>query len=184
MSYSRHHHDQHGAPSTEDDIYAFLDAYPTLSTQNKNVMLVDYEWTMKYDRYASAIGAVPSAKLAKDSFVFNMLLSPHTFFVVVDNPMLYKRHYPLIRSIGPGQYTHTSEDSPRGLLQYNEMHTIPFVIYSNTQQRQHNFSTGYTKNNLDVYKTAINPPGVPSPLYDLKHDRPSIPAELLEIFSA
>lgn len=184
MSYTPHPRDPDDAPTTTDDIYAFLAAYPTLIPP-RNTMLADYEWTTKYERMVSIVGSVPMSKFTDDAFVYNMLLSPHTFFVVVNNPHLYKRHYPLSRALAPDQYTQRREDhdTPRGVMLYNAQQALPFVVYSNNQQRSHHFSLDYAKYYLDAYKTAINPPAVPSPLYDLKQDRPDLHVELLELFA-
>jgi len=182
MDYTNHPPDAVGSPTTIDDIYAFLAAYPTIVPTGPS-MLAEYEWTTKYERIISVIGSISTKLLQDDSFVFNTLLASNTFFVLINNPVVYKRHYPLLHSLEPDQHMMRGVDMPRGIMRYNDESTIPFVIYSNTQQWEHNISLNFEKVCLDAYKTAINPPAIPSPLYDLKADRLDLSAELLELFS-
>ena len=183
MSYTRHKPDRHGTPSVKDDIYAFLQSYPSLIPANR-VMLTDYEWTMKYERLISIIGSIPIERFNDPSFIYNTILSPHTFIVLVKNPALFIKRYALQRTLLPSQYQHHGRDTPRGTLFYNRRHAIPYLQYSDSRRGAHNFSIDFANGYQDVYKTSINPPAIPSPLYDLKHDQINDDASLLELYAA
>lgn len=169
------------APTVTDDICSFLERYPSINRAN-NVMMVDYEWTTKYETLVSDIGSVPSWKFKDPVFVYNTLLSKHSFFVVVNNPRLYKKKYQVTKTHSQSQFVHYGKDTPRGTFLYNNQHAVPYVLYSNDRRYEHNFSIRHVKLCLDAYKTAIDPPAIPSPLYDIKGDT-NYPTHLTELYS-
>jgi hypothetical protein len=183
MAFTRQPARPRDKPSVSDAIYAFLEAYPALPPAAP-MMCVDYEWTTKYKRLVSIIGALPGRKFAEPAFIYNTLLSEHTFFVLVDNPALFVRRYRLSPVQRPSQYIHRGADTPRGILFYNHQQTLPYTVYSDARRVKHNFSLDYEQTCADAYKTALNPIAIPSPQYDLKCERVEHAAVLLELYAA
>ena len=167
MVYTRHQNSCRYAPTTEDDIYAYLLSYSRdcapLLTQ-----IIDFEWTTKYKKLTNVVGTIPARKFAEPAFIYNLLLSHNTFFVVINNPNIYCRNYSLFRTQIPAQYVHYGKDTPRGALSYNMQETLPYILYSDSRRYQHNVSLGFDNSYSDAYKTMLNPGAFPSPRYDLK----------------
>jgi hypothetical protein len=172
------------APAPADSIYAFLVNYPNVTASTNQVMLVDNEWSTKYKTLTNVVGTIPTTRFQDPSFVYNLLLSPRTFFVVINNPNLYRKTYSLVRMQAPSQYEHRGQDTPRGTLLYNRRSSVPYLIYSGQTGYQHTFSINFDEPYLNAYKTSLNPGAVPSPLFDLKSAQVDNGASLLELFAA
>lgn len=183
INFKFHDREPRDQPPVTSQIYAMFDAYTNLTLPaNTNVVLSDYEWSEKYEFLNNAIGTIPIEKFTNPKFIYDQLLSYHTFFIVVNNAMLYARKYNLVQT-APGQFVHFGEDTPRGTLLYNDQSAIPYVIYSNSRRDEHNYSLDFTHAYTDIYKTCLNPQAIPSPIYDVKVEKVSYNTHLLELYS-
>ena len=184
-TFNRRQRDRHGSPNIFERITDFLVRYPLPHhrARTEPVMLMEFEWTMWYENLTSIIGTIPMFRFRDPCFVYNTLLSEHTFLVVINNPNVYKKQYSLTRTQIPSQYVHRGHDTPRGTLLYNKQLATSYLVYSEAMRGEHNFSVGNVKICTDAYKTALNPIAVPSPFYDVKRYEVKYQAELLELYS-
>ena len=173
---------EYESPTVVNNIYSFLATYNTLIPPEP-VMLTDYEWSMKYDMLTNVVGTIPTKKFTDPAFIYNLLLSQNTFFIVINNADLYTKTYELTRTSVPGQYVHYGQDTPRGPLFYNHQSVVPYLLYSDSHHQEHSFSFAMEKSCCDVYKTSLNPIAIPSPLFDLKNNQLNYTANLLELYT-
>jgi hypothetical protein len=185
LTYTRQERSREYAPTITNRIYAFLENYNSITpVPSTPVMFVDYEWTTKYEMLTNVIGTISSYRFTDPAFIYNLLLSPQTFFVLINNPNIYTKKYPLERTLVPGRYVYYGKDTPRGSLFYNRQAVLPYLLSSDSRRYEHTYSLDFEKVYCDAYKTILNPAAIPSPLYDIKNAKINYNVELLELYSS
>lgn len=147
------------------------------------VALMEFRYNSLYSDVRNITRTIDYAKLKTTAFLYKQLTNKHSFVVVINNPRVYLREYDLTRTFMPDQYESLSIDTPRGLLRYNLQQTLPFVVFSDAENRQHTFGIDYFKEHLDVYKTILDPEAIPAPIFDMKDPTKIYPVKLMELYS-
>lgn len=128
-------------------------------------------------------GIIDYASLTSDSMITNLLTDGQSFLIIFNNDRLYTRKYNVFPTYTPGQYETTSEDTPRGILRYNHMWCLPYTILT-AKDRQHTFTVAARRLGDDLYKTMLDPGGIPAPWLDTFETQRKPHVELLEIYTA
>ena len=137
-----------------------------------------------YSSYMDVNGVVDTSVLTSDEMIKNLLVHGQSFIILFNNPKLYIKEYELNSANVKGQYEMVSEDTPRGLLMYNNTLSLPFTIL--TSKSKNHLITVNTKVSLsDIYKTTIDQTFIPAPWKDIKdNDIKDKPAIMIELYSA
>lgn len=166
-------------PTTELMIEYFLKRYPYTIPAGTNSLLEEFDNFLAPNRI---VGSIPITDFTDPRLVYSLLLQPNSFIIAIKNDKIYKKTYGLYRTEHPSQYVAYSQDTPRGILQYDKNRSIPYLLYKESNNLNYNFTIDYSKLYKDVYKTNLNPSYIPSPTLDVKTDR-SFPIRLLELYS-
>jgi len=162
--------------------YYFENEYPHADrgTNQAVIQTLDYEpW---YHIVNGIRRMMPYEDLTSEAFIFHRLFSCRSMILLINTPTLYRRQYDANRTVEIDQYNIMNDDMPRGFLQYDRSSIIPYVKYS-APDGQHTFSLGFSKPHLDMFKTAYNPTGVISPMFDLESTVPERNVRLLEYYA-
>ena len=173
---------QSTAPATitvTDMINYFLGNYPYSTSATKNAALFNYT---EYEQPTAIVGSLPAADFTNPLYLYELLQKSNSFLVVINNPTVYTREYDLYSTGLPSQYIAYGDDTPRGVMLYNDSMVIPYLTYVEGDPNYHDFSLDYVKTTDQVYKTAINPATIPSPKLDTRSYR-KYPVKLLEFYS-
>lgn len=165
--------------TTTDMINYFLTQYPYNSSATNNAALFNYT---EYEQPTAIVGSLPVADFTNPLYLYELLQKENTFLVVINNPTVYTREYDLYQTGVPSQYVAYGDDTPRGVMLYNDSMVIPYLTYTEGDQNYHDFSLDYVKTTDEVYKTALNPAAIPSPKLDTKLYK-KYPVKLLEFYS-
>lgn len=153
--------------TTQDMLSYYLLNYPYQVPTGAQAMFGQYPLYVPPD---SIVVTLPTSELNDSRYIYSVLTAVNSFLIVINNPAVYKRNYNLNRTYEPSQYIAISEDTPRGILKYNDMMALPYLTFAEADHRHHDFSIGYNKSTKDVYKSIINPEFIPSPRLDVKAD--------------
>lgn len=135
-----------------------------------------------YTDFIDENGVIPASYLSGDQIFKDLLISRHSFIVIINNANVFKRSFGMDPFLSPGSYQVKSEGTPRGILMYNDMWTFPYTIMSSSS-RYHTLNIHARRLKKDVTKTMINPSTIPAPwhLRNLKDDVPKI--QLIELYA-
>jgi len=162
-----------------DEITNFLTNWPVAVPDGAQVMFGQYQM---YTAPTTIVTTLPFSDFTDPRWIYALLRQKNTFLIAINNPAVYKRTYDLTRMQIPAQYSVYSQDTPRGILQYNGNWSLPYLMYTEDPGSFHDFSIDYSKKQRDVYKTMINPQFIPSPKLDVLADC-NYPVRLLELYS-
>jgi hypothetical protein len=173
-------------PTPVQEILYFLNTqYPAITNTQKTAktaFLYQYDYTPLYSYVTEIIDTLKYTDLDSDAFYYKILADPSSFLIVINNPNIYTRTYPLIPEFHPDQYTINSADMPRGIL-FSLDKCLPYTILSDSSHNRHIISTDFSQPFQDAYKTAFQPTRIPSPWFDTKNFSKNLPAYLLELYS-
>lgn len=173
-------------PSVAARINHFLDTlwdgFGAVDTRETPVALIDIGFTNEYDVANKITKTIPIENLTTPDFVLSALASKHSFLIVLNTPVVYKRVYPLTLVQGVQQYERFDKDQPRGILLFNRHKTFPYAIMS-AQDGQHTVMINHTEFNTDAYKTSINLKAVASPYFDPDDTGKENLVELVEFYA-
>lgn len=145
--------------------------------------MTDFVYPEYFSNLAGIMPSIPADFLSHQSFVEYLLVSPHSFFIVIDNPSIYKREYPLVTGMGTSHFTTRSKDTPRGLLFVNGHKIVPYAISSGHYEHWHVMMTDYYMPYSDLYETNPHRTAVPSPMFDKPDMRKQYSASMLELYA-
>lgn len=176
-------------PSNHDILVYYLQSiYTSVLEQPSSLpnVLSQFNYSDLYSEVSSITQTISLSELLTESFVCKILTDPSTFVIILNNPDIYVRKYPLVPALDPAQYLCISEDTPRGILRYNKNKSFPYTILSGSDgTHHHTLSLNYAQTETDVYKSVPQVPTllISSPFYDGKSNRERYPAELLELYA-
>lgn len=144
--------------------------------------LYDDQNPLYADPIDESTGVVTVANITSDTNITNMLVEGQSFIVLINNPDVYQKQYNLRPAAAVGIYELISEDTPRGLLQYNKMWSLPFTILS-SEDHQHTVSVNARRIGDDLYKTMLDQSIVDAPWFDSREKNRQLSARLIELYS-
>lgn len=126
---------------------------------------------------------ISSDTLNSSAFIKQRLTSPHSFVIVFNNPNLFISSFQLVNFNEPRVYECMSEDTPRGLLVYNQGKVLPYNITSNRSSNQHMIYLNAPETTTDLFTTGIDNPSIPSGHADLQNTAIVKHAYLYDIYT-